>query len=199
LGFKERETLIGTFANFRPQKNHANLIKAVGLLKASERENLKFLLCGSGPAEPEIKKLTQELGVGECIRFMGIRLDIPKLMNTLDVYCLPSHYEGLPLSILEAMASSKPIIATNVDGNKDILEHEKTAILVEPNSPQDLARNIGKLIENRALRENIACRAYECVQKFSFDRMIKNYEELFNRTLASTFELSIRSQRLKNG
>ena len=114
MGFKEYEFLIGTFANFRLQKNHANLIKAISLLENSGKTKPKLLLCGSGPTESDIRELVHELKIDEYVSFMGIRSDIPELMNIIDIYCLPSHYEGLPFSILEAMASGKPVVATDV-------------------------------------------------------------------------------------
>jgi len=180
LGFMRDDFLVGMFGNFRPEKNHKILIQAFAIIKNKGKKNIQLLLCGSGPTENEAKELAASLDVGQNVKFMGTRLDIPELMNILDVYCLPSIFEGLPISILEAMASAKPVVATNVSGNNEVVLHRKTGILTAPNSSEELARGIVELMDDVVLRQELGKGGYERVKEFTFNTMIEKYERLFN-------------------
>lgn len=181
LGFKKDDLIVGTFANFRPQKNHVNLIRAITILNQSRLNKIKFIMCGSGPTEAYIKNISSELNIQDNVIFMGTRFDIPELMNILDAYCLPSDYEGLPLSVLEAMAAERPVIATNVSGNNEVVIHGETGLLIKPNSPEDLSVGIRELMENKDLRQRLGRNGYDRAREFSFEGMIKKYEELFSK------------------
>ena len=182
LGFKKEECLIGMFGNFRVEKNQKNLVEAMKFIK--NKENVRLVLCGSGPTEKDIKALIKQLNLSDYVSLLGMRLDIPELMNILDIYCLPSFFEGLPLSLLEAMSAKKPVVATNVTGNNEVIEHQKTGILVQPNSPESLAVALDELIADKNLRLELGEKGYQhCVKEFSFQKMMMAYEELFEEVV----------------
>lgn len=179
LGFERNQFLLGMFANFRLQKNHANLIRAVAILRKKGLEDIRVLLCGTGPTEAETRKLTEEMGLKNFVKFLGPRSDIPELMNILDVYCLSSYFEGMPLSLLEAMAGRCPIVATDVEGIRDVVANQRNGILVRPDSPKDLAEGIERVMVDPGLREQIVSEGFSFVEKHTFQNMIKSYEDLF--------------------
>ncbi len=179
LGVRDTDALVGLFANFRPEKNHALLVKAVSVLKSSGRENVKLLLCGNGPTFDEIAALAASLGIKDAVRFLGVRHDIPELMASIDLYCLPSRYEGLPFSALEAMAAGRPIVATDVPGTNEVVVNGRNGLLVRPDDPDALAKAIGRVQDDPRLGRRLAAEGRETVMGYSFDSMISKYETLF--------------------
>ncbi len=223
LGIGENDIVIGTFANFRKQKNHSLLLRAFALMKRKsengelstegqeskdqKNENhpssvihhpfsLKLLLAGDGPEFEHSKQLCRDLGldfvdfkedgVSSVLRspfsilFLGMRTDIPELMNMIDIYCLPSHFEGLPISLIEAFAAGKQVVATDVDGNRDVVKEMGCGILVEPDNPEGLADAILGITEEGAWSADDSRDPSSAFPfPFSFNRMMKSYEELF--------------------
>lgn len=98
-----------------------------------------LLIVGQGPLRPKIERLAIELGIKEAIRFLGVRSDIPELMNAADAYVMSSAWEGMPMVLLEAAATGLPIVATNVGGNSELVLDGQTGFLVPPRDPQALA------------------------------------------------------------
>jgi len=179
LGISNEEIVIGLFANFRKQKNHELLLKAVKLINDRGINNITVVLAGDGDQRQNIVKLINDLGLASCILFLGMRRDIPELMNMIDIYCLPSFFEGLPFSLMEAMAAGLPCVATNVEGNYEIVHDQQNGILVESNNVEALANTLQKLSIDQTLRETLGQQASLDIMELSFENMIKKYEELF--------------------
>ncbi|HOW36380.1 MAG TPA: glycosyltransferase [Candidatus Omnitrophota bacterium] len=183
LGLREDDVVVGLFANLREEKNHHLLIEALSTLHSQGYDKAKLLLCGSGPKENELRALVSRLRLENNVIFLGTRFDIPELMSSIDIYCLPSRYEGMPMSILEAMAAKKPVIATNVEGIKEVIENGFNGILIKENSAEELASAISDLIKNESRRTELSSNAYDFVKKYSYGEMMKSYENLFLRML----------------
>jgi len=175
----EDTILLGMFANFRPQKNHLNLVRAIGLLKSRVAVKFQLLLCGEGQTLPEVEALIEELGLESHIQLLGPRFDIPQLMNTIDIYCLTSLYEGLPLSLLEAMACRRAIVATNVPGNDEVIVDGRNGLFCASDDPEDLAQKVERLLTDATLRASLGAHAFETAQELSFQNMMRDYESLF--------------------
>lgn len=180
LGINEHNIVIGMCANFRKQKNHPVLIKACDLLIKQGTMDFKVVLCGTGPEQEDVQAVVKEKKLENRILFLGARLDIPELMNCFDIYCLPSFFEGLPFSILEAMAAGLPVVATDVEGNSEVVKHEETGLLVESDNSDELAEALKRLIQDEDFRKKCADSATRNIQDFSFDNMMKCYENLFD-------------------
>lgn len=179
LGINETDTVLGMIANFRVQKNHRNIIMAFAEVK-KVIEDAVLVLAGSGPLEEDMKKLADEYGVFEKILFLGSVEDVTNLYHIFDIFCLPSLYEGLPLSILEAMACNIPVIATNVSGNSEVIQSGENGILVPSDNSRELAEGLIQLANDRKLRERVADRGYRTVERlYSYEKWICNYEKLF--------------------
>lgn len=170
---------IGLFANFREEKNHAELIRAFAVIRKTGRE-ARLVLCGSGPTEEASRALARGLGVDKDVSFLGVRMDIPELMNSIDLYCLPSRYEGLPFSALEAMAAGRPVVGADVTGINEVIRDGDNGLLAKAGSPEALAGRIMELMDAPDRRRAIAARGRESAAGYSFERMIAEYETLFS-------------------
>ena len=120
------------------QKDYPNLIRAFARLVAGQ-SNARLLIVGEGSRETELTSLATSLGLGEYIRFLGIRRDMPAVMNAADAFVLASSWEGMPNTLLEASASELPIVATDVGGSREIVVDRQTGLLVPPHDSQALA------------------------------------------------------------
>jgi len=190
IGVRGDAFTIGLFANFRTEKNHAALISAVSVLKRNGR-SVRLLLCGSGPTQAACIAQAKELGIEESVHFLGVRMDIPELMNTLDAYCLPSHFEGLPFSALEAMAAGVPVVGTDVAGINEIIKDGDNGLMAKAGSPEAIAERLSDLMDDPGMAKKIALRGREFVNRFSFEKMIGEYEALFSE-MAERKRLSAR-------
>jgi len=163
------------------------LLESIKLLKSKYRRSLKIGLVGSGSLEKKLKTTAEKLKISENVEFLGIRKDIDTLMQKSKIFVLPSRWEGLPMVILEAMASGIPIVATKVGGIPEIIEDGKDGILVEPENPEELAKAILRLLSDVNLRSLISLNAYKKVkEEYSIERYIRDllnlYCELVNET-----------------
>jgi glycosyltransferase involved in cell wall biosynthesis len=113
-----------------------------------------------------------------------MRQDVPRLLSLLDVFVLPSLSEGLSLALLEAMVSGKPVVATRVGGNPELIDHGKTGFLVQPEDARDLAANLLKLVSDPEIMQQFGRRTAERVhQHFSMKQMVDRYNDLYVRSV----------------
>jgi glycosyltransferase involved in cell wall biosynthesis len=167
-------------ARLEKQKGHQYLIEAT----AQVPEAL-FLFAGVGSEQTRLEAQAKALGVTDRIIFLGHREDIADLLASCDLFVLPSLFEGLPLSILEAMAACKPVVATAVDGNNEIVIDGQTGLLVPPADPGALAGAIRTVLSDPVLARRLAAGGKARVQQeFCAEKMVKSvmqvYEELVN-------------------
>ncbi|MBI3999974.1 MAG: GT4 family glycosyltransferase PelF [Candidatus Omnitrophica bacterium] len=184
LGIKEDEFVVGMIANMRHEvKGHRYLIKAFALV-SKEIPNVKLMLIGDGPLEAKLEGYAFHLGVSDRILFLGSRRDITPLVNAMDLVCAPSLSEGFSNTILEAMAIGKPIIATNVGGNPEVIFHGETGFLVRPRDGKAIAQKILFLIQNDLLRTQMGDAARKRIEaNFTAQKMTKEYEDFFEKLM----------------
>ena len=143
--------LVLTPARLHPQKGHTYLLQA-----AAQVPNATFVLAGDGPLRPALEAEARDLGVaGRCI-FLGERTDVAHLLAAADLFVLPSLFEGLPVSVLEAMAAERPVIATAIGGTDEAVAHERTGLLVPAKDPAALAAAIRRLQDDPAAAHRLA-------------------------------------------
>ena len=131
-----------------------------------------------------LKEQVEQLAIGAHIHFLGMRQDVPRLLSVLDAFVLPSLSEGLSLALLEAMASGKPVVATLVGGNPEVIEHGRTGFLAQPKDARDLAANLVKLLSDPGMMQQFARQGAERVrQHFSMGQMVDRYRDLCARSL----------------
>lgn len=180
LGIPAKHLLIGNTGRLAEQKDNASLIQAMDALrKLFGTRPFTLILVGDGPERVALERLRGDLGLHNQVRFLGFRRDIPEVLAALDVFVSPSLWEGLSISILEAMAAARPIITTDILANAELIEHEVTGLLVPPRAPEALAAAIARIAIDPALAHSCAeaarRRAYE---QYSLERMFAQTLEL---------------------
>jgi glycosyltransferase involved in cell wall biosynthesis len=174
-------TIVVTVARLDWQKGHSYLFEAIRQIR-----DAIFVLAGSGPEREALATQASELGIQERVIFLGARNDIPELLASCDLFVLPSIYEGLPLSVLEAMAAGKAVVATAVGGTPEAVLDGKTGLLVQPGDPVALAKAIQEILSDPLLsREMGAAGKARVQQEFSSATMVQHithfYEELLEK------------------
>lgn len=145
LGTEASRPVALTAARFTPQKDHAVLIEALPAV-LQRHPALEVWLAGHGPLENDVRRQVEARGLGAMVRFLGHRDDVPDLLAAADLFVLPSRFEGLPLAALEAMAASRPVVATRVGGTDEAVLDGVTGCLVEPGDPDALASAIAVIL-----------------------------------------------------
>jgi glycosyltransferase involved in cell wall biosynthesis len=173
LQIPENSILLGSIARITPQKGIYYLIEGFNLLK--ERKNIYLLIIGDGELKNELESNSNNPN----IIFLGTRKDNARILNSLDIYVLPSLWEGLSLSLLEAMAVGLPIITTNIRGNREAINNEN-GLLVEPKSKADIYSAILKLLNDKEFSNRISVVAKKDFDlKYSLNKMIKLTFQLY--------------------
>lgn len=176
-GFSENDIIIGIVGRLVQQKGHEYLFEAVKKVK-EKYSGVKLLVVGTGPEEFRLKELAQDLKLN--VLFLSGRDDVPELMRSMDIYVQPSRCEPFGISILEAMYSGLPVVATDRGGIPEFVQDGETGILLSSQNPQVISDAILGLIENRALAKSMSTRGREVVMsRFSGQRFAKRMEKLY--------------------
>lgn len=179
LGIGEHEKVIGMVANLRPEKNHKLLISAFTNL-FSIMKDIRLILVGLDCMDGEIQKYAAQSNGSDKILFLGSRNDIPELLNIFDIFCLPSVYEGLPLTILEAMAAGVPVIGADVLGINEVVINNVNGLLFPSNDDKELTETLLLLLKDSSLRDRLSTAGKSFVtQQYSLNEIIKKYDMLF--------------------
>ncbi len=178
LGFSEDDILILTVAEINTNKNHKQIINAIKILK--NYSNIYYLLVGIGEKERELKNYVLVSNLVSRIRFLGYREDIPKILNAVDIFALTSLREGLPRAIMEAMAAGKPIIATNMRGNRDLVVDGVNGYLVPVNDIEATAKAITKLAKNKMLMTKMGEEGRKIIQDYAIEKVLSEMDEIYS-------------------
>jgi len=179
LGFSPGEVLIGSVGTLYWVKNPETFLEAAALV-LNKRNDVSFLWVGDGPLKEKLQARAKELGLEKKALYLGSRDDVPNVLAALDVFVLPSISEGLSYSILEAMASSLPVVATDVGGNSELIRDGESGYLIPPRSPKILADVLLKLVSQEELRVSLGRRARHRVEeKYSFRKMVQSYQQMY--------------------
>jgi glycosyltransferase involved in cell wall biosynthesis len=171
---------IGLVGRLVRQKGHPVLFAAArGILEGFP--GAKFVLVGDGEDRKQLEALAQELGITGSVNFAGFRDDMPRVYAGLDLMVMPSLDEGLPMTLLEAMAAKRAVIASAVGAVPEVIEHGESGLLVEPGNSGDLQQAILSLLDDASLRRRIAENARQAVSRFSSERMARNYLDFYER------------------
>jgi sugar transferase (PEP-CTERM/EpsH1 system associated) len=176
--------IVGTVGRFAEPKGYSYLLEAMVELR-NQNANIRALLVGDGPLRPAMEEKAEALGLSDTVVFTGIRRDVPEILALLDVFVLPSLWEGLPIALLEAMAAGLPVVATRVGGVPEVVVDGATGLLVPPRAPEALSKAILKLLQDPDLRQKMGQAGQERVREyFSVERMVEETEALYERLLA---------------
>ncbi len=180
----QKRPVVLTVARLDKQKGHTTLLEA-----AAQLPEAVFILVGDGPERAALQAICQSLGLEERVIFAGFRSDIPNWLAHCDLFVLPSLYEGQSLSVLEAMAAGKPVIASAIPGNDEVIVHGKTGWLVPPGNAVHLAQALRALLADPALAQRLALAGQAKVRKeFSVQTMVQQVEQLYADLLGRVYE-----------
>jgi glycosyltransferase involved in cell wall biosynthesis len=184
LGLYPKSLVVLTVARLHPQKGHRYLIEAIPQI-LRDFPQARFLFVGEGALAEVLVSQVSQTNLDKYIRFLGVRQDIPQLLAISDLFVLPSLWEGLPNSVLEAMAAGVPVIATDVDGTPELIGDGRTGLLVPPADPDALEEAICRLLRDESLRTALAEAARQRVEReFSCDVNLCSFVDLYQSLVA---------------
>ncbi len=182
LGLPEETVLVGAIGNVRPPKAYDVLLRAARIAIDRSRR-WHFVIAGDRANDlgRQLEQLSRDLGIERHVSFVGLRSDVARILNNLDVFVLSSHTEGFSIACIEAMACGVPVVATRSGGPEQILEGE-AGILVPTGDPESLAAAIERVGSSKDLAATLTARAMQRVQeRYSLTAMLARYEELLER------------------
>lgn len=167
------------------QKSFGTLLEAMNKLNSESRGAPRFLLdiVGDGPQRAHLERVRDALGLGETVRFLGTRDDVPELLTRADVYVNSSSFEGLSISLLEAGGAGLPVVATAVGGTPEIIVPKTNGELVAPEDPAALAEGIRRIVADPAAYARMSCGALQNVATFTMEGCVDNHMELYRELL----------------
>jgi len=182
LGIPHDDTVVGVIGNLYPVKGHTYLLQAIPQILTTCPQT-SFLFIGRGELEVPLKTQVKELGVEEKVRFLGLRQDIPTLLSVMDIFAMPSLSEGLSIALLEAMAAAKPVVATDVGGNPELVASGETGLLVPAKDPEALAHALVQLLNDPATMQRYGQAGLKRVRdRFALQTMTSEYQAIYQRS-----------------
>ncbi len=184
LGLLGDLSYVACIARFHPVKDHSTLIRGWSIV-AESFSNAKLLLVGDGPERNAIERLVDELGVRESVEFWGIRSDVGRILQAVDVFTLTSVSEASSLTLLEAMASECPVVVTDVGGNGEHVTEGVEGYLVDRGDHRALAERLMQLIDNEPLRIDMGKKARQRVlDQFELRTTIAAFDKLYQQCIS---------------
>jgi len=177
-GYPDDEFILVCIGELNHNKHQDMLIKAISLLTA-KMPKIKLLLAGIGICENQYKLLANKLNVERNIEFLGYRRDIENLILATDLAVSSSRREGLPVNVMEAMASGLPLVATDCRGNRDLVKNGVNGYLVKTDDAAGMADSIEKVLQSAMIRERFSRNSLETIKKYSLDRVKEDLEGLY--------------------
>lgn len=180
------DLVLGSVGRLSYQKGYPYLLRAFSKLWSefqSRGRQLTLVLVGEGEDRKLLESLAQELGIANAVHFLGRREDIPRVLRGMDLFVMPSIYEGFGLVVVEAMASKVPVLATQVDSLPELIEDGETGFLVEPENTEPLAERILSVLLDPQLRDRVVSQAFDRVEHFDEKRMVEEYRSLYYHVL----------------
>ena len=179
LGLPLDAPVAGAVSRLDPVKGVRFLIQALARL-----DGVHLAIAGDGPERAALEALAERLGVAGRVHWLGQRGDVQRLLPAFDLFVQPSLHEGLPNTVLEAMAAGLPVVATGVGGTPEAVVDGVTGLLVRPGDPEPLARAISRLLDDPAARQTMGQAGRErVVQHFTVERMVAQTETLYEQLL----------------
>lgn len=172
--------VIGCVSRLSKEKSHPVLLDALRRLKL---HNVPFhaILVGDGPERPNLEELCRVYQINDTVTWVGYQSHVESWLRRFDIFVLASAWEGLPISILEAMAARLPVVATQVGGTPEVVRAGETGILVPPNDPKQLAHALTSLLQDPSLRVKMGNAGYQRVREFfSAEKAVENILQLYD-------------------
>ncbi len=183
LGLPQRHRIVGTVGAIVEQKGHRSLVEAAPLV-IDQMPHTTFLIVGSGPLREKLEERVGQLGLGRRFRFLGHREDVPRILGALDLFVMPSLWEGMPYALVEAMAVGVPVVGSDIPGIADIVQPNQTGRLSPPGDPDALAETICTALREEGRSATMAETAREIVgREHSRERMLQSLAGCYERLM----------------
>jgi glycosyltransferase involved in cell wall biosynthesis len=182
LGLGVDDLVVGTVGNFTAKKDHRTLLTAIASL-VTRRPDVRLVLVGIGPLESELRAQVRDAGLEGMVLFTGLRDDVYALLPGFDVFALSSRHEGLPIALLEAMATGVPCVATSVGGIPEVVTDGIEGVLVEPGHAGELAAALEKVLTDATFARTLATAAQLRARDFDLGRAVVRTEAIYDRCL----------------
>jgi glycosyltransferase involved in cell wall biosynthesis len=180
LDLDNEEPIVGTVGRLIERKGHYDLLDAWPAVLQSH-PNAQLLIVGDGPEWERLQEHASELNCTESVCFAGQRDDVPDLLDAMDIFVFPSHYEGLPGALLEAMIAGLPIITTPVNGNSELIENGVTGLFVSSHNSQELANSLNFILSDSKCQQKLGTKAREyATEKFAVSTMISEFTSIYD-------------------
>lgn len=177
LGLKDTDIVCISAGDLVARKNYGIAIEALAKV---ENENLHYLICGVGPEKENLEKLAEEKGVANRVHFLGFRNDVKELMKVSDIFLFTTLQEGMPRSMMEAMACGLPCVASKIRGNVDLLEEGKGGYLCVPNDYLDFAKKLNVLANESSKRESMSEYNLQAIRAFDINAVKMEIEDIYD-------------------
>jgi glycosyltransferase involved in cell wall biosynthesis len=184
LGIPEDASMVLSVGELNVNKNHKTVIDAISEIKDSK---IYYCICGNGPLNDYLEKYAEEMGIGNQLHLLGFRNDIAEICKSADIFIFPSKREGLPVSLMEAMASGLPVVCSNIRGNTDLIIEQKGGFICSPTDANEYKSNIKKLLESTKLRKKYGGFNAEWVKKFDINNVLPLINSIYSETSSTEF------------
>lgn len=183
LGLSVDDFVLGTVGRLEEQKGQRHLVDAVGQLKAAG-VSAKLLIIGDGRLRQNLESQIQRLGIQDRVKLLGTRKDVADILKALDLFVMPSLWEGLSLAMLEAMAAGVPVVATDVGGVSQVFGNNEYGYRIQPGSVEELVDKITYCLNNKEDVASVAKKGQQLVgEKYSSQNMVRNLEQIYQALL----------------
>jgi glycosyltransferase involved in cell wall biosynthesis len=184
IGATPDDVVVGSITNFKPQKGPLDLVEAARLARLRDGR-LLFVVAGDGGLRSEVERAIAQADLRGAVHLLGWRDDVPELLAAMDVFLLTSLFEGLPRVVLQAIAASVPVVATDTGGVAEVVVHGESGLLVPPGQPEAAATAILALSGDAGMRARFAQAArVRLGEEFDIRRMVPDLEDLYEDVLA---------------
>ena len=186
LGLDPQRPVVGTIGRLEDRKGHDQLLRAAGtMLAGGNGRRPQIVIVGDGPLREKLQAQAHSLGVADSVRFVGTVADVRPSLAAMDVFVLPSHAEGMSNALMEAMAAARPVVATAVGGNTEVVVDGKTGVLIPPADPAAIADAIAALLRDPDRAAGLGAAAREFVtRRFGARARVAELEHLYEERLA---------------
>ena len=178
LGLPENKKILLSVGELIKRKNHETVIKALALLNDS---SIVYVICGQGELEGYLKNLCKELKVDEQVYFLGYREDILEIYRIADAFVFPSWQEGLPFALLEAMASSLPVICSDIRGNRDLVKDQE--FVIKTNKPEEYCLAIRNIFGRDLKYSGVKEKNWLIAREFGKEKVEKIMRKIYERAI----------------
>lgn len=176
LNVEKTQKLVVSVGELDDNKNHITVIKALSMLG---RKDFKYVVCGVGPNKDMLLNEAEKMGLKDNVLLAGYRNDIPDVLNAADIFVFPSFHEGMPVSVLEAMACGLPVIASDIRGNVDIIKDGYNGYLFAPANANTLCEKLELLMDDADKRKTMGTKNREIVKDFSLEAVTEELKRIY--------------------